>query len=59
MAFDDERFLLGCQERKKIVGDWEVGKISRSCGEIRHSLFTGTQTSEYTAGRHPSECWHT
>lgn len=27
--------------------------------EITHPLFIGTQASEYTAGRHPSKCWHT
>lgn len=59
MAFDDERFLLWCQERKKDrgrVGGW---RDFEEPWEITHPLFIGTQASEYTAGRHPSKCWCT
>jgi hypothetical protein len=41
------------------VGDWQVEEILRYCGEIRHILFTGTQTTKCTARRRPCKCWHT
>jgi len=43
VAFDDVRFLFWCQERQRIVGDWQVEEILKCCEEIRHIVFTGTQ----------------